>query len=726
MGKKSSKRWKNKKNKNANAETNEKGVRKQYEEIIKENADFETYYKLQKICPEEEWDNMMTHLKTSLPTTFRITGSRSEARALLHVLQKHLIRDAVLAGKSDPEGDIGAFPLPWYPQTLGWQISLTRKDIRRNEAYFRLHNFLISETETGNISRQEAVSMIPPLALQVEPHHKVLDLCAAPGSKTAQLIEMIHGEEEGINTSGFVVANDLDNKRCYMLVHQGKRLLSPAFIVTNHDASRYPDVVQTDENGALKKFKFDRVLCDVPCSGDGTMRKNIDVWKKWSTSNGLFLHQVQYHVLKRGLELLEVGGKLVYSTCSLNPIEDEAVLHRMLKDAEGSVELLDIDLPHLKHTKGMSHWTPCTRDLVQYKNFEEVPVKWQTTVRPYMFPPTPEDAPKYHFEKCVRVLPHQQDTGGFFIALLTKTRLLPWEKTEVELKPEEAPPPVKRDPRGPPKKIRRIGGYKEDPYVFMSEDNPIWPHVRDFYGLDQGLDCTNFLRRSEDGKIKNIYITTKAVRDFVMNNENTVKIINVGVKALARADKKWTPCDFRLSQEGLPSLSPFIKSRRVQLPKQDLEAVLLNDDDKDKPPLLELLSEETRKLVEPIERGSLVLDIDLQVEDDGPLCKLQLVGWKGTNSLRAYIQKNDRVHYLRLCGADVSKYEKNKFKEREEAEAEEAKQKETGNNEPEMDMDAENGEGNGNGTVASPEEKDDATESSDGVAVAAPIEVKSS
>jgi len=60
-----------------------------------------------------------------------------------------------------------------YPDGLAWQLKLTRKDIRRSEAYFRLHNFLISETDCGNISRQEAVSMIPPLLLDVKPHHKV-------------------------------------------------------------------------------------------------------------------------------------------------------------------------------------------------------------------------------------------------------------------------------------------------------------------------------------------------------------------------------------------------------------------------------------------------------------------------------------------------------------------------------------------------------------------------
>ena len=62
--------------------------------------------------------------------------------------------------------------LEWYPDRMAWQINLTRREIRRVEAYFRLHNFLVSETESGNISRQETVSMIPPRVLDVRPHHK--------------------------------------------------------------------------------------------------------------------------------------------------------------------------------------------------------------------------------------------------------------------------------------------------------------------------------------------------------------------------------------------------------------------------------------------------------------------------------------------------------------------------------------------------------------------------
>ena len=79
--------------------------------------------------------------------------------------------------------------------------------------------------------------------------------------------------------AGLVVANDSDNSRCYMLVHQAKRLQSPSVIITNHDAAIMPNLQITSGDGATKmNLKFDRILCDVPCSGDGTVRKNADLW----------------------------------------------------------------------------------------------------------------------------------------------------------------------------------------------------------------------------------------------------------------------------------------------------------------------------------------------------------------------------------------------------------------------------------------------------------------
>ena len=73
-------------------------------------------------------------------------------------------------------------------------------------------------------------------------------------------------------------------------------------------------------------YKFDRVLCDVPCSGDGTMRKAPDIWRRWTATNGNGLHVLQLRIALHAAHLLKVGGRLVFSTCTFNPIEDEAVV----------------------------------------------------------------------------------------------------------------------------------------------------------------------------------------------------------------------------------------------------------------------------------------------------------------------------------------------------------------------------------------------------------------
>lgn len=143
--------------------------------------------------------------------------------------------------------------------------------------------------------------MIPPLFLDVRPHHIVMDMCAAPGSKTAQLIEALHcpnsSDVDNYNACppGLIIANDSDTKRAHMLVHQSSRLPSPNLVITNHDASAWPriDVPWKPKDAdriTNKALRFDRVLADVPCSGDGTLRKNLGIWKEWQINNGTGLH----------------------------------------------------------------------------------------------------------------------------------------------------------------------------------------------------------------------------------------------------------------------------------------------------------------------------------------------------------------------------------------------------------------------------------------------------
>ena len=85
-------------------------------------------------------------------------------------------------------------------------------------------------------------------------HAKVLDMCAAPGSKTQQLLEALHsgrGDEGTPLPLGFVVANDADHKRCNLLTHQTKRVCSPCLLVTNHAGEQFPEVKRTGPEGQV-------------------------------------------------------------------------------------------------------------------------------------------------------------------------------------------------------------------------------------------------------------------------------------------------------------------------------------------------------------------------------------------------------------------------------------------------------------------------------------------
>lgn len=98
-------------------------------------------------------------------------------------------------------------------------------------------------------------------------------MCASPGSKTTQILEVIQNAVKGCEEpQGMVVANDCDTQRAYMLAHQCKRIHSPALVITTHLGQNLPSLKSKgDRNTGL----FDRVLADVPCSGDGTIRKQV-------------------------------------------------------------------------------------------------------------------------------------------------------------------------------------------------------------------------------------------------------------------------------------------------------------------------------------------------------------------------------------------------------------------------------------------------------------------
>ena len=356
-------------------------------------------------------------------------------------------------------------PLPWYPEQLAWQMTTPKNVIRRFPPFASFQKFLVSETTVGNINRQEAVSMIPPLLMDLKPGMTVLDMCAAPGSKSCQLIEMIHegeearmekqqnrasfedgrlspyGDELGEDWSddgratGLLIANDSDYKRAHMLIHQMKRLNSPNLIVTNHDASIFPSIKLPSRPGTgnTQYLKFDRILADVPCTGDGTGRKNPNVWKDWAPVNGLGLHNLQLRILLRALQMLKIGGRVVYSTCSMNPVENEAVIASAIATCGGTaaVEIVECDdrLPELKRRPGLTDWQVMDKSGKMWSSWSDVEKHIQKSGPDFMgkisqgqFPPSPSQ--NIHLKRCMRVYPHLQDTGGFFITVLEKRKAI--------------------------------------------------------------------------------------------------------------------------------------------------------------------------------------------------------------------------------------------------------------------------------------------------------------
>jgi len=234
---------------------------------------------------------------------------------------------------------------------------------------------------------------------------------------------------------GFLVANDADASRCYVLSKRCSTALkerSVSLIVTCHNARRFPNV-QAPLNRCPKQGVFmtpgpyDRIICDVPCSGDGTIRKDFKVFKVWHPGYGISLHPLQLQIAMRGVSLLKVGGLMTYSTCSFNPIENEAVVYELLKRYQGSLELVDPE-PILKESKlvwreGWDTWSVVNDDFLRYESFMDSQ-KDNLKFYPSMWPSSDSDAHEQFRAKlkyCVRMCPQDNDTGGFFIALLKKT-----------------------------------------------------------------------------------------------------------------------------------------------------------------------------------------------------------------------------------------------------------------------------------------------------------------
>ncbi|KAG5041150.1 hypothetical protein JHK85_013626 [Glycine max] len=584
-----------------------------------ENAAFDFYYKEQGIVDLQYWDQFVPLLRTPLPATFRINSSSrfyDDLRSQLENDFVHSLRDEVVEG-----GETEAIrPLLWYPGNFAWHSNFSRMQLRKNQTLERFHEFLKLENEIGNITRQEAVSM--------------------------------------------VIANDLDVQRCNLLIHQTKRMCTANLIVTNHEAQHFPgcrlnrNYERMELDHDIGQLLFDRVLCDVPCSGDGTLRKAPDLWRKWNTGMGHGLHSLQ--VLRR------CGGsvKLVDVSSELSQLIRQPGLKRWKMQIydKGTWLVSYKDVPKYRRSVILSSMFPSGRghhDLVDSScsvdpegitngingnagdgvQAAENPVMSESAAEVCDFP----------LEHCMRILPHDQNTGAFFIAVLQKVSPLPaiTEQTkkkideqyveqsnqslndaqvpqitspestheevlnavseenvddnepiteDLEVGPvtcEEQNSKETREPDNVQNTTKRVPGKRKlqiqgkwrgvDPVVFF-KDETIINSIKDFYGIDERFPFNGHLvtRNSDTNHVKRIYYISKSVKDVLELNFKVgqqLKITSIGMKMFERQTAREgssAPCAFRISSEGLPLILPYITKQILHASPSDFKHLLQN------------------------------------------------------------------------------------------------------------------------------------------------------
>jgi NOL1/NOP2/sun family putative RNA methylase len=170
--------------------------------------------------------------------------------------------------------------------------------------------------------------MIPPIVLDPKPGELVLDLAAAPGSKTTQMA--MHMEN-----LGKIVANDVELDRIVALAENVQRTGSLNVSITQKDGRIF------------RKYKntFDKILLDAPCSGVGALRKSYKTLQMWNEEMINRLSKLQRQLIQAAFEALKPGGILVYSTCTLEPLENEFVIDYAVRNL--GFEIVKKDLPGL-------------------------------------------------------------------------------------------------------------------------------------------------------------------------------------------------------------------------------------------------------------------------------------------------------------------------------------------------------------------------------------------
>lgn len=231
--------------------------------------------------------------------------------------------------------------------------------------------------EAGVYYIQEPSAMAPVPFLEVKPGERVLDLCAAPGGKSTQIGVALKGE-------GLLVCNEIHPARAKILSENVERMGIRNALVTNETPEKLAEIFGE---------YFDKILVDAPCSGEGMFRKNEDAKNEWSLENVQLCADRQDGILGCAARMLRPGGRIVYSTCTFAPAENEGSVARFL-EMHPEFATVPVTIPE-GFSKGNPAWA-------EVQNGEM------------------GMADKEQLENTLRIWPHKVDGEGHFLAVLQK------------------------------------------------------------------------------------------------------------------------------------------------------------------------------------------------------------------------------------------------------------------------------------------------------------------
>lgn len=250
--------------------------------------------------------------------------------------------------------------------------------------------------------------MLPVALLDPQPGEAVLDLCAAPGSKTTQIAARLQGR-------GVCIANDMQEKRLRVLNDALQRTGATSVVITRKVGQWFSKHLTE---------RFDRVVCDAPCTAQGTARKDPTALQYSSQDSIEKAARLQYQLLEAAVHAAKVGGRIVYSTCTLTPEENEGVVLEILNKFSDQLEVI-----HPKEALPSGLNCDMGRAISDSETVQNSLSPSSFSRRPLPF---------------LRLWPQTYDTEGFFCAVLKKTK--PTRAVEhLEMFPRTAVPARRKD-----------------------------------------------------------------------------------------------------------------------------------------------------------------------------------------------------------------------------------------------------------------------------------------